>query len=133
MFDVVLSVRDKLRYDIEALDLWGVSPKLYVGSVKSDAVVPYGWIRRSSEAPYQATAVVFETLVYLDLWGRSSQEIQLLENAAAFLDDYNPPPYGNAGRIRYVVQSKTQLSEDENREHSTALYAVRYVDLRKTI
>lgn len=107
-------------------------PKLYVGKVDQEAIVPYAWIRRGSEGPLLSVAARDEATVYLDLYARSSSEAQIMENAAAFLDDYNAPPYGNALSIRYRLASKTQLSEAETREHVTILYSVRYGDKRKT-
>lgn len=130
---MLVAVRDKLRTEITALDLSGVSPKLYVGVVPANAVVPFAWLRRGGEVPLVKTPERYEATVYLDLYARSSAEVKAMENAAAFLDDYNAAPYGNAAGIRYFLASKTQLSEGEQREHSTCLYAVRYHDLRRLI
>jgi hypothetical protein len=71
--------------------------------------------------------------VYLDLWARSAAEIQTLQNAVHFLDDYNLASFGNAIRIQYKFQSDSKLTEAQNRQHLTALYAVRYGDKRKMV
>jgi hypothetical protein len=126
-------VRTPLRTAIEGLNLLGVTPQLYIGAVPNNATVPYAWFRRGGEGPLVPEAQKYEATVYLDIYGRSSQEVQLMENAAAFLDDYNPAPYGNALSIRYFQASKTQLSEGENREHSTILYRVTYADARRLV
>lgn len=134
MFDVVRAVTATLRPAIEGLSLAGTTPRLYVGVVPDSALVPYAYIRRGSESLHaDSTAGTYEAIVYLDLYARSSDEVARMENAAAFLDSYNPPPFGNAMRIQYEAQSKTQLSEAVNREHTTVLYAVRYADKRKLV
>lgn len=133
MYDLVIAVRDDVRDAIEDLTLSGVSPKLYVGSVSASAVLPFAWLRRGGEVPLQKTAEKYEATIYLDIYARSSTEAQLMENAVAFLDDYNPAPYGDAEGIHYYQASKTQLSEAEQREHVTILYRVPYSDRRRLV
>jgi hypothetical protein len=135
----VLAVRTPLRAAIESLSLTSgtttVVPRLYVGVVPSNITVipPYSYIYRGGETPLTGNGELYEATVYLNHYARSSSELQIMENASAFLDDYNPPPFGNATHIYYTIASKTQLSEAETREHGTALYAVRYADKRKLI
>ncbi|MEJ7872152.1 MAG: hypothetical protein WKF67_07815 [Rubrobacteraceae bacterium] len=134
MFDVVLAVEVKARLDLST-SLPGppaITVPLYVGlRVDATASPPYGWLRESSESPFQPVPGMWEDLVYLDLYARSSGELQRMENAMVFLDDYGAAPFGNALRIRYKVQSKTRITEAEGTVHGTHLYAARYADKRK--
>lgn len=137
MLDVVLAVETPARQAL-APSVPGLTVPLYVGlTLPTSATIrpPYAWLREGSEAPFAPSVVAgtFEEVVYLDLYARSSGELSRMENAVAFLDDYNPIPYGNAVRIRYRVQSKTRISEAEGTAHTTTLFAARYADKRKLV
>lgn len=96
-------------------------------------MLPFFWLHRGGESATLKRAGKYEAQVYMDMYARSSAEAQRMENAVAFLDDYNPAPNGNAMSIRYELASKTQLSEAEQREHITVLYRVTYADKRQLI
>jgi hypothetical protein len=74
---------------------------------------------------------MMSTLVVLHLYARSAREIQLMENAAAFLDDHWAPSYGLAYAPHFTVQSKPRNPEDEGRWHTTISYLATYADRRK--
>jgi hypothetical protein len=129
----MIAVREDVQEAVDALTLSGVTPKLYIGSVAANAVLPYFWLRRGGEAPFEKIPEKYEATINMDIYARSSAEAQRMENAVAFLDDHNPAPYGNAQSIQYFQASKTQLSEGEQREHITVLYRVLYADRRRLV
>ncbi len=134
MFDVVLAAEPEARPALLASLPGVVAVPLYVGlRVDTTARPPYGWLRESSESPFQPTPGIWEGLVYLDLYARSSAELQRMENAMVFLDNHNLSGYGNAARVHYRIQSKTRITEAEGTVHGTYLYSARYADKRKMV
>lgn len=128
MNDVVDAILPVLRPKMTAL-----SPpvNVYFGAVPSAATLPYCWIYTGDDAPADPYYGFMTSLVVVHLYARSIREIQLLENACAFLDDYRAPSYGLAWAPHYLVQSKPRLPEDEGRYHTTITYTVDYADRRK--
>ena len=132
MFDVVLAVRNPLRTAISA-SVPGATPVLYLGKREGTVVVPHALIRSGNEVPARTILAEYITTVILDMWARSLSEIQLMENAVAYLDDHHAPSYGNAINPYYSVESKPVLNEAENLEHVTITFVVTYVDKRKVL
>lgn len=109
-------------------------PKLYTTSreVSDDEPVqmPHGWIYPGTESPGPMWFQL-EEIVTLHLYGRSLGELDVLEDAVAFLDDHWAPNAGDAIAPYYKLQSKSRLPEGENVWHTTIFYSVTYTDLRK--
>jgi hypothetical protein len=122
------SILPELRANMAALT---PPAQVYFGAVPSTAMVPYCWIYVADDVPGGTFYGQMQTLVALHMYARSAREIQLLEDAAEFLDDYRAPNFGNAHGPRYTLQSKPRLPEDEGRYHTTATYLVDYADKRK--
>lgn len=133
MLDCVISVVNETRSALNAA-IPGTATPLYVGLQRpATATLPHAWLRESNEGPFEPNLRRVEDIVYLDLYARSSGELQKMENAVSFLDDHNPTGYGNAAGITYLIQSKTRLAEAEGAVHTTILFSVRYFDKRKLI
>jgi hypothetical protein len=130
VLDTVGSVRPKVREELEAL-----GAKLYVNErsdIDAPAKLPHGWMYPGTEGPSTFWWQLEET-VTLHLYGRSLGEIQDLEDAVAFLDDWRGDTSGNCIAPHYLLASKSRLPEGENSWHTTILYTVVYGDHRKVI
>ena len=127
MNDCVDSILTSLRTSMGAL---ATPAQVYFGAVPSTAMLPYNWIYVADEIPNGIQGQM-QAIVALHMYARSAREIQLLENAAEFLDDYPAPNFGNAWGPHYRIQSKPRLPEDEGRWHTTATFTVDYYDKRK--
>lgn len=130
MNDVVDAVLPELRTRLAAVGGTPV-PAVYFGAVPATAALPYAWIYTGDDVPSEPYYGIMTAIVALHLYARSAREIQLLENAAAFLDDYRAPGFGLAYAPHYAVQSKPRIPENEGRWHTTITYAVAYADKRK--
>jgi hypothetical protein len=128
MNDVVDAILADLRAKMLALS---APAQVYFGAVPTNAVLPYCWIYIGDDIPAEPYFGMMSTLVVLHLYARSAREIQLMENAVVYLDDYRAPNFGLAWAPHYRVQSKPRLPEDEGRWHTTVSYLVDYADRRK--
>lgn len=129
MYDTVKAVLTPIR---AALALLTPVPTLYVNERSDTAALPHAWIYNEDEAPSQARIGTNQDVVVLHLWARNRGELQSMEDAVAFLDDYPAAPStGNAYSPHYRLASKPPLSEGAGVWHTTARYIVLYGDKRK--
>jgi hypothetical protein len=108
--------------------------KLYVNQrYEPDGTVkmPHAWAWSVTEAEGVLYGQM-EDLIYLQLFANNVDQLQQMENAVEFLDDYYPPSFGNASNPRYQREEAIQrVPEGNGRWQSTIPLTARYTDLRK--
>jgi hypothetical protein len=117
-----------------AAALTPLGAKLYVnqrsepdGTVR----VPHGfvWSVTETEGAFYGQ---LEDLIFLQLFAKNLDELQAMENAVEFLDDYYPASFGNALNPRYKREAAIQrVPEGGGRWQSTISLTARYTDARK--
>jgi hypothetical protein len=126
--DCIITGREAARTALSAYNC-----TLYSNKRDPNAALPHAWMYSGSEARAQFRGWS-EDIVYLHIWTTSQASAQELENAVIFLDDYSAANSSNAIGIRWTMQSKTRLVEDDlSTWHTAILYAVRYGDKRKLL
>jgi hypothetical protein len=128
--DVSLAVRPTLRPAVEASVPGKVVP-VFFEQVASAQAPPYVLVRVGAGAPQTYTMHEYLATVYLDIWAQGTGQQARIEDAVAYLDDYDPPDYGQVVGVRYRLESVTRLAESETLLHTTNLYSVRYFDRRR--
>lgn len=130
MLDSMISGQSQVATALDDLDI-GV--QFYFNRRADDAPIPHAWMYPGNEGVTALYGWV-EDIVYLLMFAHSQAELQDMEKAVSFLDDYPATSHGDALTPRWRLQSKTRLiSEEGDVWQNTSLYAVRYGDKRKLI
>lgn len=128
MLDTVKAVIAPIRTQFATLPK---VPTLYVNERADTAVLPHGWIYNEDESLYEVYMGMNQDVVVFHLWAESRTQLQGMEDAVQFLDDYRAATTGNAVAAHYILSSKPPIPEGAGIWHTTIRYIVVYADKRK--